>query len=174
MVKIVSFLWYFTLWTFLFFFFCTGSHGPFIVQFMLSGTSVPCWHELLVQFRLGELWQCCFAELLYGDTLLTPWSLQSSLKSTLAEGKSLERVRFTPASLFFIFFQEPFSGCCLSHQPLQGGSYPLGLGAGGRSFGAPAHWMGQEIWYFYKKEKQVFMGKMRNSCATSLLLKTKH
>lgn len=131
-VKIVSFLVIFNPVNFPFFFFLPGSHGPFTVQFMLSGTSVPCWHEFLVQFRLCDFLQCCFAKLHCRDTLLTPSSVQSSFNLPLQKGKVWKDWGSHHLPDYFLF-QEPFSGCCLSHQLLQGGNRPRALGAGGRS-----------------------------------------
>lgn len=66
--------------------------------------------------------------------------------------------RFTPASLFFVSGALQWVLPVTSASPR--GNDPLGLGAGGTCpFAAPVHWMGQEIWYFYKKGKAVFYGQ---------------
>lgn len=129
--------------------------------------------KFLMQFRLSEH----FAVLLC-RVVLQRHSAHTFKHVELLEISPCRRVK--PAwkewgshQLPYSFLQGPFSGYCLSqkaiwiHQLLQGRSYPLGLGARGRSFSVPAHcpeWTGgTRDFIFLYKEKMYLRSNGQNA-----------
>lgn len=157
-VKIVSFLVIFNPVNFPFFFF--SSRKPWAVYCAVHALRYFCSLLTRIPCAIQTLW--FFAVLLCKVALQrhSAHTLQRAelLQSTLAEGKSLERLRFTPPSwLFFI------SGALQRVLPVTSAS-PRGKSSSNircwrQVLSAPVHCMGQEICYSYKKEKQFLWAK---------------
>lgn len=113
--------------------------------------------EFHLQLRPSELLQFCFAKLRHKTHYLHPQVRRTPWKSPLAEGWNLHGKSEVRVEFHILFFAAALQWPLPVTKSYLDASASVGQGAGGTSFGVPAHQqsdlVAQEIWYFLTKRR---------------------